>query len=156
MDVNSLLEDQKNKSIKYAPMASFRIDTESLKTVKRIRSLLESLFPIAVAAAVLMGVFGSGLIIMQSAQESAFLRILGVTKKRACCMLALEQILLCIVGILFVAGILALFSLGQFARGIETIAFCWMLYFLGCACGALTAAVQVTRHKVLDLLQVRE
>lgn len=155
-ELNSLAEECRNKSIQYSPLASYHVDSEALENARRIRDLLESLFPIAVAAAVLIGLFGPGLVILQSAQEAAFLRILGVTKKRARCMLVFEQIVLSIAGIVLVAGVLVLFRPGLFARSTETLAFCWMLYFLGCICGAFAAAVQVTRHKVLELLQVKE
>ena len=156
MELDSLLEDQKGKGMRYSPLASFHIDSDLFKTTKRIRNLLESLFPIAVAAAVLVGLLGPGLVIMQSAQEAAFLRILGVTKKRARCILILEQSLLCICGIILVAVILALCSPGLVVRSTKTLAFCWSLYFLGSVLGTLLAAVQVTRHRILELLQVGE
>lgn len=154
--MNKILEEQKKQGNQYAPMASYHIDAEAFENIKRVRNLLESLFPIAVAAAVLIGVFSPGLVILQSAKEAAFLRILGVTKKRARCMLVSEQIILCIAGIVLVAGGMALYNSGLFARGVQTLAACWALYLLGCICGASIAAVQVTRHRVLELLQVKE
>ena len=108
---------------------------------------------IAIAAALMIGIFGSGLVIMQSAQEAAFLRILGVTKKRARCMLVFEQVFLCIAGIAFVAAGAALYSPGMFARSADTLAACWLLYLAGCICGAFAAAMQVTRLRALELLQ---
>lgn len=154
--LNLLLSNLKNTNTKYAPQASFYIDSEALEDIVRVRSLLEGLFPIAVAAALLIGLAGQGLVILQSAKEAAFFRILGVTKKRARCMLALEQILLCMIGIVIVAGGLALYSPDLFARSTRTLAACYALYFTGCLGGAAAAAIQVTRHKVLELLQVKE
>lgn len=154
--MNKILEEQKKQGNQYAPMASYHIDAEAFENIKRVRNLLESLFPIAVAAVVLIGVFSPGLVILQSAKEAAFLRILGVTKKRTRCMLVSEQIILCIAGIVLVAGGMALYNSGLFARGVQTLAACWALYLLGCICGASIAAVQVTRHRVLELLQVKE
>lgn len=156
MELNSLLEEKKSKGIQYSPQATFHIDSELFENTKRVRNLLESLFPIAVAAAVLIGLFGPGLVILQSVQEAAFLRILGVTKKRARCMLVFEQMLLCMAGMIVVAGALLLFRPGLFMRSLDTLAFCWMLYFLGCICGAFAASAEVTRQKVLELLQVKE
>lgn len=156
VELNSLLEAQQRKGRRYAPMASFYVDSDTLENVKRLHELLESLFPVAVAAAVLIGVFGPGLVIIQSAREAAFLRILGVTKKRARCMLVFEQVLLCMFGLALVAGGLALFFSETFARSSQTLAACFALYFLGCVCGALAASVQVTRNRVLELLQVKE
>ena len=155
-ELNSVLEEMKSKGIEYSPQATYHVDTDLFENTKRVRNLLESLFPIAVAAAVLIGLFGPGLVILQSVQEAAFLRILGVTKKRARCMLVFEQLILCIVGMLLVTGVLLLFRPGLFMRSIDTLAFCWMLYFLGCVCGAFVASVGVTRQKVLELLQVKE
>lgn len=155
-ELESVLSGQKTGGKKYAPMASYYVDTEGLKNVERIYHLLESLFPIAVAAAVVVGVLVSGLVILQSAKEAAFLRILGVTKRRVRCMLTLEQVLLCITGIIFVVCGLAFFSPGLFARSTGTLVFCYVLYFLGCFCGAVTAAVHVTRGRLLELLQIKE
>lgn len=142
-------------SMKYAPRASFYIDSEALKDVMRVRSLLEGLFPIAVMAALFLGLAGQALVILQSAREAAVLRILGVTKKRARCMLSLEQILLCTIGIVLVTAGLAWRSPGVFARSARTLLACYSLYFLGCLCGICAAAIQVTRHRVLELLQVK-
>lgn len=155
-DVDALLEKEAKRNETYAPGASYHIDSGGLANIARIRNLLESLFPIAMVAAVLIGLAGPLLIILQSAQEAAFLRILGVTKKRARCMLVFEQMALCIAGIILVAGGILLSRPGLFARSIQTLAVCLGLYFLGCVCGATVAAVQVTRHRVLELLQVRE
>lgn len=155
-EVNSLLEEEKKSERAYAPMASFYIDSTGLKNIRRICELLEAIFPIAVTAAALIGLFGSGLVILQSAKEAAFLRVLGVTKKRARCMLVFEQIVLCLAGIVLVACGLALYNPGIFARSTQTLAVCYVLYFMGCVCGAFAAAVQVTRHRILELLQVKE
>ena len=155
-EINILLEDQKKRESMYAPTASFYIDGTGLDNIRRICGLLESLFPIAVAAAVLIGLFGPGLVIIQSAREAAFLRVLGVTKRRVRCMLVLEQIILCLVGIVLVIGGFALLRPGLFARSAQTIIACFSLYLLGCLCGAFVAAIQVTRHKILELLQAKE
>ncbi len=155
-ELESIMSEQKKNGERYAPMASYYIDSEGLKNMERICRLLESLFPIAVAASVAVGLLVSALIILQSAREAAFLRILGVTKKRARCMLALEQIFLNVAGIILVVCGLALYSPGLFTRSIETLVFCYVLYFLGCLCGAATAAVHVTRGRMLELLQVKE
>lgn len=155
-EVDRKLTNLKNSNSKYARNASYYIDSEALKDVVRIRTLLESLFPIAVAAAVFIGMAGYLLVILQSAKEAAILRILGVTKKRVRCMLTLEQVLLCLTGISFVVCGLVLYSPGLFARSTQTLVICYVLYFLGCLCGAVAAAVHVTRGRVLELLQVKE
>ncbi len=155
-ELNAFLEGQKKQDIKYARMASFYVDASGLENTRRIRDLLSSLFPVALAAAALIGLFGAGLVILQSAKEAALLRILGVTKKRAGCMMALEQVVLCIAAVALVAGALALSDPGRFSRSVQTLVACWSLYLLSCACGALVVSVLVARRKVLELLQVKE
>ena len=155
-ELNLLLDEQKREGMEYAPRAYSYVDAIGLENIRRIRDLLILLFPIAVVAAVLMEVFAAGLVVMQSAREAAFLRVLGVTKKRARCMLVLEQVILCIAGVALVAGILFMFDSGLFVRSIQTLAVCWALYLLACICGAVAAAVQITRHRIMELLQVKE
>lgn len=156
-ELNSMMErEQKESQKEYAPMAYFHIDSESLENIVRIRDLLVALFPVAVAAAILIGMFGSGMVIVQSAQEAAFLRVLGVTKKRVRLILVIRQIILCAVGICIVAGGLYLFFPEMSARSGRTLAACLSLYFAGSVLGAAAAAVHVTRRRVLELLQVKE
>lgn len=154
-ETNNLLRDRKQADAMYTK-ASYHIDDAGLKSIKRIQELLDSLFPIAVGAVLLIGLFGPGLIILQSAREAAFLRILGVTKKRSRSMLVLEQLCVCVVGIVLVTAGLALYDPGRFSRGVQTLGICFALYLLVCVCGAFAASVQVTRHKILELLQVKE
>ena len=137
-------------------MASFHIDSESVEGARRICTLIDELFPIAMVVALVIGLLGSGLVIMQSAREAACLRILGVTKKRARCMLIFGQVLLCAAAIALVTLGLALFGKTLFTRSIETLARCLALYFSGCVCGAVLAAIQVTGRKCLELLQIKE
>lgn len=155
-ELNVMLDEQKNLNLRYAPTASFYIDTAELENIRRICDLLESLFPIAVAVTLLIGLTGSGLIIVQSATEAAYMRVLGVSKKRARCMLVSGHIVLCIVGMALVAGILYLSTPIQFVRSTRTFAICWTLYLVGCIVGTLTTAIQITRHRILELLQIKE
>lgn len=155
-ELNNLLDELKAKGLKYAMMASFHVDGKALENIARVCNLLESLFPLVLAAAVLIGVSGSFLVICQSAQEAAFLRVLGTTKKRVRCILAFEQIALCMVGTVLVSVGIVFLKPELFARSRQLLTACFVLYLLSCACGAAIAAIQVTRHKVLELLQVKE
>ena len=155
-EMNDLLEETRAQDYGFGLTSSYYIDAEEMKTVERICRMLKELFPIALGASVLIGMFGPGLIIMQSAKEAAYLRVLGVTKKRARCMLVLEQIVLCLAATLFVAAILAAYHPGRFLKGAEMFAFCGGLYVLGSVFGAVTSSVLVTRHKVLELLHSKE
>ena len=84
------------------------------------------------------------------------MRVLGVTKKRTRCILMFEQISLCVIGVFLAAGGLILYNSGLLVRSAETLAVCGALYLLGCVCAAYWASVQVTRRRVLELLQAKE
>ncbi len=155
-ELNDFLARVKAHDYGFGMTSSYYLDAEEMKNMDRICRMLEELFPIAVAAAVLLGIFGPGLVILQSAKEAAFLRVLGVTKKRTRCMLAFEQIILCVIGTLLVIAALAIYNPGRFLRASETLAFCSSLYLLGSICGILLASLLVTRHKVLELLHIKE
>lgn len=155
-ELEKLMEDEMNSKIVYAPYAWYSIESGGLENITRIQEILEAVFPIAVAAAMLVGVFAPLLIILQSAQEAAFLRILGATKKRVRCILMFEQMLLSIAGILLVSGGIALLSPDLFVKSLQTLSACFGLYLLGGICGAAAASIQVTRGRLLELLQVKE
>ncbi len=154
--VELLAEKQDADRNFYSPMASFQINSDSLKDMERLCGLLEELFPIVVVSALLVGMFGHSIVIMQSTRDAVLLRVLGVTKKRVRCMLVLGQVFLCLTGVLIVAGGLCLYSPGLFLKSSDTLAACFVPYFIGCVLSVSIAAVQVTRHRILELLQVRE
>lgn len=155
-DVNELLEEENNKSLKYMSLAYYHIDSDSLKNIEHVCNLMELLFPAAVAAVMLIGLFGAFLIILKSAREAAFLRILGVSKMRTRCMMVLEQTAICLIGIIIGAGANALSGWHLFLESIQTLALCYGLYMAAFIFGAVAASVYVTRHGILKLLQIKE
>ena len=155
-ELNVLLDEQKNQQLQYAPTASFYVDTVALENIRRIRDLLQSLFPVVVAATVLLALIGSALVITQSATEAACMRILGTGRKRARCMLVSGHLALCLIGMIFVAGLLLLGAPALFAGSVRTFAVCWTLYLASFVCGAFLAAVQLTGQRILELLQRKE
>ena len=150
------LDELRNDSRNYSISADYTTDTTELDNIKRVRELLIILFPIALFAAVAIGLCVPALLILQSAKEAAILRVLGTTKKRVRCIFTLEQITLCIAGIILAAGGLVAYNFALFTRSAETLIVCAVLYLLGCICAALTASVTVTKRKILQLLQVKE
>lgn len=141
---------------KYMEAVTYDLDTTELENIRRIRDMLNLLFPIAVAAAVVIGMIAPGLIILQSAKEAATLRVLGTTKLRTRCMLAIEQTCLCVIGLIIAALGLLIYNPGLFIRCSGTLALCGSLYLLGGVCAAIVAAYSVTRRRAVELLQVKE
>lgn len=155
-ELRNYLDDLARIESKYIEAMSYNLDTSELDNIKRVRDMLVLLFPFAVAGAVLIGLAASGLIVMQSAKEAAILRILGTTKLRVRCMLSFEQISLCILGLILAALGLAIYNSGLFLRSANTLLLCGALYIGGCTAVVILASFEVTRRKILELLQVKE
>jgi len=107
----------KTYEIKYTGNPTYNMDTTELENVKRMRDMLTMLFPVAVAAAVCMGMAAKSLIVMNSTKEAAVLRILGTTKRRARCMIVFEQIALSLLGIIITEAGLAIYNAAGCSRG---------------------------------------
>lgn len=135
---------------------TFIMDTSKIENLLNTLKLLEKLFPVVVAAAVLIGCLLCGLIIIQSSKEVAILRVLGTTRRRTRAILVIEQIFLCIIGLAAGASGLLLYK-GTALAGIATVLYLFAaLYFAGSLASALTCSAIATRRNVLELLQTKE
>jgi ABC-type antimicrobial peptide transport system permease subunit len=160
-ELNEILDNMLDESMAYyvydrAGSSSYYTDTTELDNIRRVRDLLTALFPIAVAAAVLIGAAVPILIIIQSSKEAAIMRVLGTTQKRTVAILALEQIILCILGLLLAAGMLLIYNTGLFILSGSTLAVCAAIYLSASIAAAIIAAAATTNKKALELLQVKE
>jgi len=154
--LTNYLDELKNTDTHYPDAIVYNMDTSEIDSIKRVRDMLEQLFPFAAAAMILIGMAAPVLIIIQSAKEAAVLRILGTTKLRARCMLALEQIALCILGVLTAGAGLVIYDAEYFIKSADTLVLCGALYLFGCICSAAVTAMLISKNKALELLQVAE
>ncbi len=135
---------------------TFVMDTSKIDNLLNTLKLLEKLFPVVVAAAVLIGGLVCGLIIIQSSKEVAILRVLGTTRRRSYSILVIERMLLCIIGMAAGACGLLLYK-GAALTGIAAEMYLYAaLYFTGCLFGSIICSVITTCRKVLELLQTKE
>ncbi|NLO48220.1 MAG: ABC transporter permease, partial [Clostridiales bacterium] len=86
---------------------TFLMDTSEADNIYKIYRLIGTLYPIAMAVAILLGGALPGLIVLQSAKEASIMRVLGTTKKRTRLMLILEQLMLCLLGLVVALVLLA-------------------------------------------------
>ena len=98
----------------------FIMDTTEADNIYKIYKLIETLYPIAAIIAILIGAVLPGLIIIQSAKEASILRVLGTTKRRTRVMLLLEQLLLCLIGLILAFAVLAIVNRADIFKVIET------------------------------------
>ena len=155
-ELRSYTEKMVSQSLRFSQFALYTMDITKLENIIRIRDLLELLFPIAVTAAVITGLIAPGMIIIQSAKEAAILRVLGTTKRHTRCILVLEQIFLCIVGLIIAATGLIIYDTEMFLEAWKTLIICGGLFLLSCTLGVFVASVTVTQRRALELLQTKE
>lgn len=116
--------------------------------------LMEVLYPVTLAVAVLIALGLSILLITQRTRETAILRVLGNTKRGTALMLMAEQFILTLLGLLI--GII----LSTILFGSEVLHAAVLpaagLYLLGALTGTMAGVAWVGGKKPLELLQVKE
>ncbi|MCL2018501.1 MAG: hypothetical protein FWG70_01970 [Oscillospiraceae bacterium] len=136
---------------------SFVLDTSELESVTSSMNLWNALFPVVCAALIITGGLLPGLMIIGCVKDAALFRILGTTKKHVRIILISEQIMLCLPGILLGLTAVRLYNGSQLFGAVSSIVLpCTAVYFAVCAVTSGFCAFNVTKHKVLDLLQSRE
>ncbi len=135
---------------------SFVMDTSKLEGPAKTLRLLETLYPIAVAAALIIGGFLCCLVILQSSKEAAILRILGTTKRKTRAILSIEQILLSVIGLIVGAVAVAIYKGAALVGAINQLLLFAGLYFVVIVVAAIVSASLATRRNVLELLQTKE
>ena len=125
-------------------------ETAKAKHLKNNVELIDTLLPIISVSVMVIGVFICSILITQSSKEIAIMRVLGTTKKRTRGILVLEQMILCIIGVIISGIILTL-------RG----ALAQMLWVLGVfviviLLASIVASIAASRKNVLELLQTKE
>jgi hypothetical protein len=142
--------------VNLAGAVDFIMDTSKLENLLNTLRLLGTLYPIAVAAALLIGGFLCALVIFQSAKEAAIMRVLGTTKRKTRTILALEQVLLSTAGLVLGACGLLIYNGSGMASATGDLALFAGLYFAVIVTSALISSAAATRKNVLELLQTRE
>jgi len=128
----------------------FVMDTSKLENLRNTLRLVEMLYPIAVVVTLVIGAFLCGLIIVQTSRDIAIMRVLGTSKAKTRTILVLEQMILCVIGII-ISGIV-LYIRGAFMQML------WIFgtYALVILLASIIASVAASRKNVLELLQTKE
>jgi len=113
--------------------------------------LLRILYPVAITMSFVIALGLSLLLIIQNAKNVAILRVLGMPKSKTRFNLFLEQMAVCLIGILF--GIIVAIIWGVTRTSIGYLS---GIYFLGAVIGTLIGVYVISRKTPLELLQVRE
>ena len=113
--------------------------------------LLRILYPVAITMSFVIAFGLSLLLIIQNAKNVAILRVLGMAKSKTRFNLFMEQIIVCLIGIL--CGIIIAIVLGVTR---ESIVYLAGVYLAGAVIGTLVGVYVISIKTPLELLQVRE
>ena len=125
------------------------LDMAEANRIRKMAELLNTLYPVALVTALLLGAVLPGLMVLQNSRETAILRVLGMGKRKVCWMLLIEQTVLCILGL--IPGV-----------GLSRLIGAWngltypLIHFAACVIGSGVFAVLSTRRDVLSMLQSKE
>ena len=129
---------------------AFIMDTSKIDNVRNNVELMNMLYPIMVAAVLVIGAFLCGMLIVQTSKDIAIMRVLGTPKRRVRGIMVLEQMILCIVGVVLAAIVLAI-------RGVAAEMFAvFGLYAVIIFLASLAASSLASRKSPLELLQTKE
>jgi len=128
----------------------FVMDTSKLENLRNTLRLVEMLYPIAVVVTLVIGAFLCGLIIVQTSKDIAIMRVLGTSKAKTRTILVLEQMILCVIGII-ISGVVI------YARG-ALMQMLWVFgtYALVILLASIVASAAASSKNVLELLQTKE
>ncbi|MDR1588567.1 MAG: hypothetical protein LBS51_00015 [Oscillospiraceae bacterium] len=134
----------------------FIMDTGKLDNLVSTSNLLAALYPIAAAAALLIGGFLCALVIFQSSKDAAIMRVQGTTKRKTRAILAIEQIFLGIAGLALGACALLAYNGSGLTPASGSAALFAAMYFAMIAVSGAVSSAAATHKNVLELLQTKE
>ena len=134
----------------------FRMDTTDADRLYRSHQLLNTMFPISIAAALILGTLLPILVVLQSQQEAAVFRALGWPKRAVTLRYVLEQGLLCLVGILIAFLILPVINGGDLTVFRPVLLIYALAHLLACMAGIAFASRLALAKSPMALLQAKE
>ena len=134
----------------------FSMDTSDADRIYRVYRLIETLYPLTVAAALILGTLLPVLMILQEQKEAAILRALGWSKKLTIRRLTLEQAVLCLAGL--VLAVIALFAVnGSGFLGVIVVPLVYVLaHFALCVGASAAISASILQKSPMRLLQTKE
>ena len=134
----------------------FSMDTSDADRIYRVYRLIETLYPLTVAASLILGTLLPVLMILQEQKEAAILRALGWSKKLTLRRLTLEQALLCLMGlVLALLALLAVNGLGFL--GVILVPILYVIaHFTLCVGASAAISASILQKSPMRLLQVKE
>ena len=134
----------------------FTMDTSYADRIYKIHRLIESLYPLAVAAALLLGGVLPGLIVLHSSKEISILRALGVRARDCVLLYTLAQVLCALAGLVLGIAMVLVVLRPELGEVIVPFAIYLAAHLAACALGSGVFAWLCARKRVLEQLQAKE
>ena len=134
----------------------FSMDTSDADRIYRVYRLIETLYPLTVAAALILGTLLPVLMILQEQKEAAILRALGWSKKLTIRRLTMEQAALCLAGLIL--AVVALFAVnGTGFLGVIVVPLLYVIaHFALCVAVSAAISASILQKSPMRLLQTKE
>ena len=146
----------KGQMDKNTAAVKFTMDTSYADRMYKIHRLIESLYPLAVAAALLLGGVLPGLIVLHGSREISILRALGVRARDCVLLYTLAQVLCALAGLVLGIAMVLVALHPELSSVIVPFAVYLAAHLAACALGSGVFAWLCARKRVLEQLQAKE
>ena len=137
-------------------VVKFTMDTSYADRIYKIHRLIESLYPLAVAAALLLGGVLPGLIVLHGSKEISILRALGVRARECVVLYTLAEMFCALAGLVLGIAMVLVALHPELSSVIVPFAVYVAAHLAACAIGSGVFAWLCARKHVLAQLQAKE
>ena len=134
----------------------FKMDTSKADRVYKIHRLIETLYPLTVAAALLLGGVLPGLTVLHGSKEISVLRALGAKIGKCVSIYTLAQVLCALVGLVLGMVLVILIQKPELAAVWKPFGIYLAAHLAACALGSGIFAWLCARTRVPEQLQAKE
>ena len=136
--------------------AKFHMDTGNADRIYKIHRLLETLYPLTIAAALLLACVLPGLTVLHGSREISILRALGAKARKCVGIYTLAQVLCAFVGLILGFVLVTLIQRPDPGTVMRPFALYLLAHLAACALGSGIFAWLCARKHVLAQLQAKE
>ena len=134
----------------------FKMDTSKADRIYRMHRLLETLYPLTIAAALLLGGVLPGLTVLHGSKEISVLRALGAKIGKCVGIYALAQVLCALFGLVLGMVLVILIQKPELGAVWKPFGIYLAAHLAACAMGSGIFAWLCARKRVLEQLQAKE
>ena len=134
----------------------FKMDTSKADRIYKIHRLIETLYPLTVAAALLLGGVLPGLTVLHGSKEISVLRALGAKIRKCVGIYTLAQVLCALVGLVLGMILVIVIQKPELAAVLRPFGIYLAAHLAACALGSGVFAWLCARKHVLAQLQAKE